>query len=725
MKTFSVKNFRSFGPEGATFDISPITILTGCNSSGKSSLVKAMALLSDMLKLVDGHPERLNTAYLDFAMSNNKYGLGRFSKIINKKAGLDGEVEMSYTYGSKLAGMDLQVKYVFAYDPNDEFDNGHLVGFSLFSDETLILKVGKDEYGIWRILDQNWSVLKDPFLKFAVATLAFRRIDDLDTSNAVGKDLAFPDYGGTEEELKVSIKRDIAGLKSILHDLECSEGELSAFDTVYRKFRNKESKRTFFQKFDKYGKAIDNFYDHGLLVYNPLIEYISAVDKNQVGDYLRDRYADYCSGHANYSTVLDCIIQDFECSDFETFLDFYHSLDSRIQLCDSLFTSSPFNRDAFEFSWQTYNFGIDFSDGGESIPVSCLFDSEEIGVIEKSKRLPPKSVQIKDEYATSNPSQKAIGILKVLWDLENWVNHFSDNTDLYTESGKGADYHVRIKMVDLFKEYLSNIIEESLTPEALMSFRYIGSSWPKASRLYTLDKSDEPLVRLLLRYRDAKQRFSFMLDKDRYEKNIEYRPNDFVKKWMKEFGVGDDVMLNTTDEGDGIRIMLLKNGEKVLLADEGYGITQLISTLLNIEVAIMDSSWGHIENASYLGWKHKSQGSRKCEGSLVSIEEPETHLHPALQSKLAEMFLEAYEKYNIRFLVETHSEYLIRMSQVLVKRMGFESNQESNEKSPFKTYYIPNVGLPYNMWYRKDGKFAERFGDGFYNEAASLTNLIL
>ena len=46
---FTVKNFRSFDEEGATFEIAPITLLTGCNSSGKSSLVKSMVLLSKLI----------------------------------------------------------------------------------------------------------------------------------------------------------------------------------------------------------------------------------------------------------------------------------------------------------------------------------------------------------------------------------------------------------------------------------------------------------------------------------------------------------------------------------------------------------------------------------------------------------------------------------------------------------------------------------------------------
>jgi AAA15 family ATPase/GTPase len=41
---FSLENFRLF-KEKTSFDLAPITILTGTNSSGKSSLIKAILLL--------------------------------------------------------------------------------------------------------------------------------------------------------------------------------------------------------------------------------------------------------------------------------------------------------------------------------------------------------------------------------------------------------------------------------------------------------------------------------------------------------------------------------------------------------------------------------------------------------------------------------------------------------------------------------------------------------
>lgn len=44
---------------------------------------------------------------------------------------------------------------------------------------------------------------------------------------------------------------------------------------------------------------------------------------------------------------------------------------------------------------------------------------------------------------------------------------------------------------------------------------------------------------------------------------------------------------------------------------------------------------------------------------LVAIEQPELHLHPALQTELADLFLESALERESRLLIETHSEHII------------------------------------------------------------------
>src|SRR5699024_7978846 len=100
------------------------------------------------------------------------------------------------------------------------------------------------------------------------------------------------------------------------------------------------------------------------------------------------------------------------------------------------------------------------------------------------------------------------------------------------------------------------------------------------------------------------------------------------------------------------------------------------------------------------------------------IEEPEANLHPALQSKLTELFYDAYKKYGIRFIIETHSEYILRKSQLLVKQIN--SKQDDKNEQPFKVYYFEKEKGVYEMRYREDGKFKDEFGSGFFDVSSKL-----
>ena len=53
-------------------------------------------------------------------------------------------------------------------------------------------------------------------------------------------------------------------------------------------------------------------------------------------------------------------------------------------------------------------------------------------------------------------------------------------------------------------------------------------------------------------------------------------------------------------------------------------------------------------------------------GSLFTVSQPETHLHPEVQAKLADYFVGLAKDRKMRFVIETHSEYLINRLRLLV-----------------------------------------------------------
>ena len=98
-----------------------------------------------------------------------------------------------------------------------------------------------------------------------------------------------------------------------------------------------------------------------------------------------------------------------------------------------------------------------------------------------------------------------------------------------------------------------------------------------------------------------------------------------------------------------------------------------------------------------------------------------------LQSKLADLLFDLYEKYGYRFIIETHSEYLIRKTQVIVKE-NFNNEKNPLKDNPFKVFYFNSSDSEkpyYEIIYQKDGSFSNDFGKGFFDEASNLAYEIL
>lgn len=105
---------------------------------------------------------------------------------------------------------------------------------------------------------------------------------------------------------------------------------------------------------------------------------------------------------------------------------------------------------------------------------------------------------------------------------------------------------------------------------------------------------------------------------------------------------------------------------------------------------------------------------------LISVEQPELHIHPRLQVELADVFLAAREKHS--FLIETHSEHLILR---LLKRIrqstegDLPSGVEPVTKNDISIVYLESSGdgvLVKNIRIDDDGEFIDRWPQGFFVE---------
>lgn len=112
--------------------------------------------------------------------------------------------------------------------------------------------------------------------------------------------------------------------------------------------------------------------------------------------------------------------------------------------------------------------------------------------------------------------------------------------------------------------------------------------------------------------------------------------------WLKVMNLADGLSIRALGGSARYELMIENEGQFSNLKDVGVGVSQVLPVI----VAALFAEPGHI----------------------VIVEEPESHLHPLAQSKLAELFAHVSKERNVQFIVETHSEHLFRRLQTLIAR---------------------------------------------------------
>ncbi len=244
-----------------------------------------------------------------------------------------------------------------------------------------------------------------------------------------------------------------------------------------------------------------------------------------------------------------------------------------------------------------------------------------------------------------------------------------------------------------------NLIKDVFQP--FINAEFVSADRSNSDRAKSLlDKDD--ISRL------SRKRFSF----DDGEREI---MDKFLNKWIVEFGIAEKVIFKKIDDSENFNIFLNKSKQDILLADMGFGVSQLLPVIL--------SCFRIKEEDFYL------REVRHSKEKIVAVEEPETNLHPALQSKLADFFIDAAEQFNIQFIIETHSEYLIRKLQYLTAKT--DSNLQPEHTVIYYFYHPDQVPVGEDqvkkIYISDDGSLTDDFGSGFFDEsdkiAISLWNM--
>ena len=136
---------------------------------------------------------------------------------------------------------------------------------------------------------------------------------------------------------------------------------------------------------------------------------------------------------------------------------------------------------------------------------------------------------------------------------------------------------------------------------------------------------------------------------------------EMIAHWLNELGLIHEFRLDEIEKGINLYRAMAKTSTSSVptaLTDVGFGVSQVLPALVLLYYV--------------------------PEGSTVLMEQPEIHLHPAVQSGLADVMLSVAEARNVQIIVESHSEHLMRRLQ---RRVA----EETVSSKDVKLYFVSAV----------------------------------
>jgi predicted ATP-dependent endonuclease of OLD family len=597
LRGFGLENFRVFNEE-TWLDFAPITILTGQNSSGKSSINKAILLLQESFNMGSITNERgmstIDSIYPfsiinDLLFQGKNHLLGNYNKIVNNKT------------------INKPVSFIFPITLGSIYDQ-------------LLIKL--------TYVQNNRNSLHNGILKSINICLRNSKKSILNVSLLDDKDF-YLDFSYFKTKFESYIKSNIERLKEE----------------------------------DEDQKKWDRFY---------VLDKIENRTKDEQIEY--DILKAYC-GSTDYSI--------YE-RQFDLFKDFHNSefciLDYNL-FKDYDLNSSLFNpKDKF----------VKMKEYSEEASINLM--NEEIEIIEEYlKKYKVNFIENEESVTNDKAYNRYQGSIADFYD-DNCQNLqvFSDSL---SKAFKDNKFNKKNKNLDLLIQFIEKSFFASLylIKSNFNSINYIESVRSIVERIYTDQNNITSFNKLLIEFQTN------LIQNDEMK--------SFFTRWLNKFGIADEIIIQRPEEGIGSMIYLKKDNKQYLLADVGYGVSQILPLLMKIIII----SSNNLES-----------NFNECETSTLIVEEPETNLHPKLQSLLSDLFIDAAKTFNIQFIIETHSEYLIRKMQYLTAKKEISPTNSviyylhSSDNKNKKANRVTKINI------LEDGSLSDTFGPGFFDEADNL-----
>ncbi len=726
-RLFTVKNFRIFDEKGTSFCLKPITLLTGQNGSGKSSLTKAIMLMHDFLTKELPEHSSFNpiSQALDFTRPSLK--LGGFD--IEKNYNSDSDyISFGYSVCPRVAYpyLTFDVEYRFRKKDEDDtvFNNGVFDSLIIRHDGDEIVSIEAKSSGRY-----NASLFNIEHLPLIISFVAFciiinlLRIDVLqgECKDSNGLIVDLQRYNKLEQT-KDGFREVAKKLPKPLFDFVMTYHSSIAYDDRRDILEELSSRNSFIINPDLL-REIERFRQNdGAFFYFEVLRELDLKTKEEVVEILRKQCLDFSEG-------TEFVFMEFLKGEYKTISDYFLALEKENlenmgnQVCD--YPGS-------DFMDQTLNaleryLGDDSFESYVSKLLGIKYDSSSRVSIGKFQTLYNCLCRLELEGKPTSP-----GTHIICWKEANTYS-----------SKENVRWYAKHTLYSAYIDFLTLLIRDVVNPQWIQNILYLGDAHANIQRTHSLsDKNDIVVSRVIDYIQTAKKLFthksirtasplyeeitqaiSHKLIADEIKRQLteeqkeRYCRLSFTNYWLSELGIGEKVLIDLDKNNMSLTLRIVKNSQKnktVLLADEGYGIYQLVLILISIETEInkldLQNSLSIFNNNPYSRYGLSSP-------KTLILEEPEANLHPAFQTKLAYILYDAQKRSHglLSFIVETHSEYLIRATQAIVANTVDEKSQL--KEVPFIVYYIEKGGKAYDMEYQVSGRFNKPFGTGFFDEA--------
>ncbi|AEF86889.1 conserved hypothetical protein [Treponema primitia ZAS-2] len=303
-------------------------------------------------------------------------------------------------------------------------------------------------------------------------------------------------------------------------------------------------------------------------------------------------------------------------------------------------------------------------------------------------------------------------------DLSGYIGSAIEHWNWKREADDEVDYDILIKDYTLEEVPMPEIISHSvqyLFESFATNFRYLGPlrEGPNFSYLnkYIEDPYDVGIkgentaaVLSIGRYIPVKYIPSACFTGPEIKiETTEVRLIEAVDDWIKYIGVAHSVeSQDQGKQGYELKIKMKENGPVCDLTNVGVGVSQVLPIVVMFLLAPGDAT--------------------------IIVEQPELHLHPSVQTRLADFFL-SIALANKQCIIETHSEYIIDRIRFRIASSPIVHDDSRNKsiQDITKLYFVekPNTITKFRPIEINEFAVMSDYPEGFFDESQKVARDIL